>query len=100
MFESFPIMTAPPLNGGSAFAGKSGRSTPNACETKHDGNEYDRCCTFHVRRSYQNLTAWQKFLCNRGNYIDAELSFGSRRSELGERCRCSAVRNAETTIKK
>jgi hypothetical protein len=27
-------MIVRPLNGGPAFAGKSGRNTPNACETK------------------------------------------------------------------
>jgi len=31
--ESFPIAISSPLNGGAAFAGKSGRKTANACET-------------------------------------------------------------------
>ena len=30
--ERFPITMASPLNGGAAFAGKSGRSTASACD--------------------------------------------------------------------
>jgi hypothetical protein len=36
--------------------------------SKGKGNEYDRCCIFHVARSYQNPNALQeKFLRDRGN---------------------------------
>jgi hypothetical protein len=31
--EPFPLTIASTLNGGAAFAGKSGRNTANACET-------------------------------------------------------------------
>jgi len=32
--ESFPVTISSPLNGGTAFAGKSGRKTANTCEAK------------------------------------------------------------------
>jgi len=32
--ESFPVAISSLLNGGAAFAGKSGRKTANACEAK------------------------------------------------------------------
>jgi hypothetical protein len=47
------------VKGRRRFRGEKRSQDRERLRSERNGNKYNRCCTFHVTRSYQNGKAWQ-----------------------------------------
>jgi hypothetical protein len=61
--ESFPLTISSPLNGGAAFAGKSGRNTANAWEAKATETNIIAAAYFMLRGLIKIRTRGKKNFC-------------------------------------
>jgi hypothetical protein len=65
----FPVMVVPLLNGGAAFAGKSGRDTANPWEANAIRTNVMAAAHFITRGLIQNAEAWQEYFLRSAGQI-------------------------------